>query len=245
MGTSLSLPTAGNVPTVEAVGPGIRKCVDHQEWLERVVPRIAFWTILGTALLMLLQRYHWHVTGGVLMGGLVALILARLAVAAAGFVLSVVRRLRFGSAARKLRTVLIKAADLTSPPCIWYTGAPGAFGLTAAGELLLVDRSTGYELLWLRPDQIAEVAVEREVTQVTSTRHTGRSVIGGAGGGVFGGWVSGGRSTSVSRNIEEAFLEIHYQLEVNGIVRVAVAPFGSDRRGAQAACAMIQRLAAY
>jgi len=242
MGTSLSLPTVADVPAAGAVGSGICKSVDHQEWLERVVPRIAFWTIFGTALLMLLQRYHWHVTGGVLMGGFVALILARLAVAAAGVALSLVRRLRFASAARKLRAVLIKTGDLTSPPCTWYTGAPGAFGLTAASELLLVDRSTGYGLVRLSPDHIADVAVEREVTQVTTTRHSGRSVIGGGGGGFFGGWVSGGRSTSVSRNFEEAYLEIRYQLEPNGLVRVAVVPFGSDRRGADAACAMVARL---
>ena len=138
--------------------------------------------------------------------------------------------------------MVVDAVDLTSHPCVWYTGAPGAFGLTAGGELLLVDRSTGYELLWLTPGQIADVRIEREVTQVTSTRHSGRSVVGGVGGGLFGGWIGGGRSTSVSRNVEEAYLEIHYQRQVNGMVGVAVAPFGSDRRGADAACAMIRRL---
>jgi hypothetical protein len=191
---------------------------------------------------MLLQRYHWHVTGGVLVGGLIALIFARLGAAAAAVILGLLRRFRFASAARKLHRMVFEAADLTSPPCVWYTGAPGAFALTAAGELLLVDRSTSYELFRLRAEQIAGVAVEREVTQVTSTRHSGRSVVGGVTGGVFGGWISGGRSTSVSRNVEEAFLELHYQLEVNGIVRVAIAPFGCDRRGADAACAMIARL---
>jgi hypothetical protein len=244
MGTSLPLPSARNVPAVSGVGSGVRKCVEHQEWLERPVPRIALWTILVTAMLMLLHGYHWHVTGGVLVGVLIALVVARLAAAAATTILGLFRRFRFGSAARKLRRMVIEAGDLTSPPCVWFTGAPGAFGLTAAGELLLVDRSTSYELLCLRPRQIAGVAVEREVTQVTSTRHSGRSVIGGAGGGLFGGWISAGRSTSVSRNSEEAFLEVHYQLEVNGIVAVAVAPFGSDRRGADAACAMISRLRA-
>jgi hypothetical protein len=159
-----------------------------------------------------------------------------------GVILQPSRNLRYRSAVKKLEGRLRGAADLTTAPCTWYTGAPGAFALTAGGELLLGDRSTGYELLRLTPDQIARVSVEREVTQVTQTRHSGRSVIGGVGGGLFGGWVSGGRSTSVSRATEEAYLEIRYQLEPNGLVRVAAVPFGADRRGADSACAMIGRL---
>jgi hypothetical protein len=114
--------------------------------------------------------------------------------------------------------------------------------VTTGGELLLVDRSSGYRVLRLARDGIAGVSVEREVTQVTQTRDSGRSVIGGVAGGLFGGWVSGGRSTSVSRQVEEAYLEIRYQLEPNGLVGVAVVPFGADRRGADSACAMIARL---
>ena len=220
----------------------VLRCVVHQEWLERIVPRTVFWSLFGTAVLMLLSRYGWHVTGGVLVGAAVALIVARIAVAiAVGVVLRPSRALRFRSAAKKLGARLRAAADLTSSPCTWYTGAPGAFALTSQGELLLADRSTGYELLRLTPDQIAEVSVERELTQVTQTRHSGRTVIGGVGGGLFGGWVSGGRSTSVSSQVEEAYLEIRYQLEANGPVAVAVVPFGADRRAADSACATVLR----
>jgi hypothetical protein len=241
MGTSLSLSAAADVPAANAVGSRVYRSVEHQEWLERVVPRITFWTIFGTGVLMLLQRYHWHVMGGVLVGGFVALILARLAVGGAGAVLALVRRVRFGSAARRLRAMLMQAADLTTPPCTWYTGAPGAFALDAGGELVLVDRSTRYEVLRLARADIADVSVERDVTQVTTTRHSGRSMIGGVGGGFFGGWVSGGRSTSVSRNLEQAYLEIRYQLQASGLVSTSVVPFGSDRREAEAVCAMIRR----
>jgi hypothetical protein len=220
----------------------VRRCVVHQEWLERIVPRTVFSALFGTAVLMLLSRYSWHVTGGVLIGGVGALIVARLAVAiAVGLVLRPSRSLRFRSAAKKLGSRLRAAGDLSCPPCTWYTGAPGAFALTKGGELLLADRSSDYELLRLRPDQIADVSVEREVTQVTQTRHSGRTVIGGVGGSLFGGWVSGGRSTSVSRESEEAYLEIRYQLEANGPVAVAVVPFGADRRAADSASATILR----
>ena len=220
----------------------VRRCVVHQEWLERIVPRTVFWALFGTALAMLLSRYGWNVTGGVLIGAVGALIVARLAVAiAVGVVLRPSRALRFRAAAKKLGARLKAAGDLSCPPCTWYTGAPGAFALTKGGELLLADRSSGYQLLRLTPDRIADVSVEREVTQVTQTRHSGRTVIGGVGGGLFGGWVSGGRSTSVSRDLEEAYLEIRYQLEANGPVAVAVVPFGANRRAADSACAEILR----
>lgn len=223
----------------------VLRCVVHQEWLERIVPRTVFWALFGTALLMLLSRYGWNVTGGVLIGAAGALIIARLAVAiAVGVVLRPSRALRFRSAAKKLGSRLKVAGDLSCPPCTWYTGAPGAFALTNGGELLVADRSTGYELLRLLPDQIAEVSVERELTQVTQTRHSGRTVIGGMGGGLVGGWVGGGRSTSVSRELEEAYLEIRYQLVANGPVAVAVVPFGADRRAADSACALIRRAGA-
>jgi hypothetical protein len=241
MGTSMTLPQDLHLV------PGYRndavlRCVLHQEWLERIVPRTVFWALFGTALLMLLSRYAWNVTGGVLIGAAGALVVARLAVAiAVGVVLRPSRNLRFRSAAKKLGSKMRAAGDLGCPPCTWYIGAPGAFALTKGGELLLADRSSDYELLRLTPDHIAGVSVEREVTQVTQTRQSGRIVIGGVSGGLFGGWVSDGRSTSVSREREEAFLEIRYQLEANGPVAVAVVPFGVDRRAADSACATILR----
>jgi hypothetical protein len=243
MGMSLSLPDAPGLPLSRQANEDVRRCVEHQEWLERVVPRTVFWTIFAAAALMVLSRYSWQVTGGALIGLAVAFFVAKLAVAiVVAVVLEPSRNVRFRLAAKKLSSRLRAAGDLTCAPCTWYLGAPGAFALTAGGELFLVDRSTAYELLRLAPDQVAGVSVERNVTQVTQTRHSGRSVIGGLGGGLFGAWVSGGRSTSVSRDVEEASLEIRYQLEPNGLVGVAVVPFGADRRSADAACAMISRL---
>jgi hypothetical protein len=228
---------------VHEANEDVHRCVEHQEWLERVVPRLVFWGISGTGVLMLLSEYSWKVTAGVLVGGAIILFVAKLAVGIAhSLVLEPSRNLRFRSATKKLASRLRNVAELTSAPCTWYIGAPGAFALTREGELLLVERSSRYQTLQLAPDQIAGVSVERQRRQVTQTRHSGRSVIGGVGGGFFGGWVSGGRSTSVSHDIEEAYLEIAYQLEPNGLVEVAVVPFGSDRCGADAACAMIARL---
>lgn len=243
MRKSRALPAIGGLPLPRQMNEDVRHCVDNQEWLERVVPRMVFWAIFAPAVVVLLIRYSWQVTGGVLIGGAVAFVVAKLAIEIVfGVALEPSRNVRFRLAAKKLATRLRAAADLTSEPCTWYLGSPGAFALTRAGELLLVDRSSGYELLRLAPDQIAEVSVERDVTQVTTTRHSARTFIGGAGGGLFGGWVSGGRSMSTSRILEDVYLEIRYQLEANGAVGYAVVPFGPDRRGADAACAMIARL---
>lgn len=244
MNRSLTLPQGARlVPDFR--NDDIRRCVVHQEWLERVVPRTVFWALLGTAVVMLLSRYGWNVTGGVLIGAVGALIVARLAVAIAVTVfLRPSRIFRFRTAAKKLGSRLRAGGDLSCPPCTWYTGAPGAFGLTKDGELLLADRSSGYGLLRLTPNLVADVSVEREITQVTLTRHGGRTVIGGMGGGFFGGWLSGGRSTSVSSEVEEAYLQIRYQLEANGPVTVAIVPFGADRRAADSACTMLRRAGA-
>lgn len=82
MDGSLTLPH-DRLPPHGSVNEDVRRCVVHQEWLERIVPRTVFWALFGTAILMLLSRYCWHVTGGVLIGAIAALIVARLAVAMA------------------------------------------------------------------------------------------------------------------------------------------------------------------
>ena len=188
METLLSVPEQPGLLLPRRFNEDVRRCVEHQEWLERVVPRTAFWSVFGTAVLMLLNRNGWQVTGGALIGGVAALFVAKLVAAiVVGGILEPARTIRYRRATKKLSLRLETAADLTCRPCTWYTGAPGAFAPTSGGDLLLADRSSGYEFLRLTPDQIAGVSVEREVTQVTQTRHSGRSVVGGGlGGGFFG-----------------------------------------------------------
>lgn len=127
MGTSpLTLP--GDRLPVLGANEDVLRCVVHQEWLERIVPRTVFWSLFGTAVLMLLSRYGWHVTGGVLIGAVGALIIARIAVAiATGIIMRPSRALRFRSAAKKLAARLRAAADLSSPPCTWLYGGARSF----------------------------------------------------------------------------------------------------------------------
>jgi hypothetical protein len=125
----------------------------------------------------------------------------------------------------------------------WYQSSPGAVALCASGGVVLCDRSTTYQALRLTPDQIVGVQVERERTLFTTSRHSARMMIGGGRSGVFGGYIGGGRSTSVSREHEQAFLEIQYQVWAGDCVRITVIPFGEDRRSADAVCATLRRSA--
>jgi hypothetical protein len=221
----------------------VLRCVESQERLESLVPQVLFWSIFGIPEALILVRTGGRLTGGTIFQGILAFIAGRVAVAIAhSLFLGPSRNIRFKSAAKKLAYRLERTAPLTSRPCSWYLGAPGAFAITAAGELLLADRSTGFSILRLKPEQIVEAKVERDLAQITHTRHSGRTIVGGYGGGAAGGWISGGKSTSITRNHETAFLEIRYQLEPNGLVDTAIVPFGDDRRTADSACAMIWRL---
>ena len=61
-------------------------------------------------------------------------------------------------------------------------------------------------------------------------------------GGLFGGYTTGGHSCSITKMIETASFEIHYQLERNGSVYTSVIPFYGDRRGADDLCAATTRI---
>ena len=102
MGTSLSVADNQALQGHHHVNEDVRRCVEHQEWLERVVSRTVLWGVFGTGVLVLLARYSWQVTGGVLIGGAVVLFIAKLAVALAhALVLEPSRNLRFRLAAKK------------------------------------------------------------------------------------------------------------------------------------------------
>ena len=150
---------------------------------------------------------------------------------------------RYKAAASALSAQVQSLPEPTTLVQSWSNGAPGALAITRNGHLVLVDRSTNYSHLWLQSDQIVNVGVEREATQITKTKHGGSFTFGSLfGSGLFGAYNTGSRSRSTTKTIETAFLEIQYQLERNGSVYISIIPFGSDRRGADALCAAITRI---
>lgn len=114
--------------------------------------------------------------------------------------------------------------------------------LSQSGEVLLIDRSTGYGILRIPHSQIADVQVKRSSQVVTDTHHSGRTTLGGLGGSFGMAYTMGGRSSSVSRTVDSYVLELRFQPERNGAVRTAFVPGGGDHRVVEELCAMIRRL---
>lgn len=232
---------SSEVERISAPNDDIRATVDQME-------KIARWTPL--AILAVLVGFP--VVSGLLQGAIGSAILIGLIMfIVAGFAIRIVNAVIIGpmQTVRYKRAASTLAAQVQSLPVStslwrsWWTGAPGALAITRDGHVVIIDRSTDYSALWLGRGQIVNVSVEREATQITNTKHSGRFTLGGvSSGGLLGGYTTGGRSKSTTKTVETAFLEIRYQLERNGSVYTTVIPFNADRRGADELCAAITRI---
>jgi hypothetical protein len=181
--------------------------------------------------------------GSALLTGIITFIIAGLVIRIVdAIILRPMRHVRYKAAAKTLAGQMQSIAEPVAQWFSWWTFAPGALAITKPGHLVIVDRSTDYTHLWLSRDQIVNVGVERQATQITNTRHSGTFTFGGVSGGLLGAFSTGGRSKSTTTTVETAFVEIRYQLERNGPVYTSVIPFGSDRRGAEQLSAQITRL---
>lgn len=229
---------------VERISPpndDIRATVDQMEKIARWTPLVILAVLVG-----------FPVVSGVLGGSIGSAILSGIIMfIVAGFAIRIVNALIIGpmQTVRYKRAATTLAGQVQSLPIptnlwrSWWTGAPGALAITRNGHVVIVDRSTDYSHLWLGQGQIVNVSVEREATQITNTKHSGRFTLGGvSSGGLFGGYTTGGRSKSTTKTVETAFLEIRYQFERNGSVYTSVIPFSADRRGADELCAAITRI---
>ena len=221
--------------------PDALACVEQSENISRLVPLGILAVMVGLPVIAALLHLR---LGAAILNGVIMFVVAGFVIRVVNkLILSPIRSRRYKAIAGKLASAMQAVPTPISQWRSWWAGAPGALTVTQRGELVLVDRSTSYEELWLHPKQISNVSVEREATQITNTRHGGRFALGGvSSSGFFGGYTFGGRSRSVTQTVETAFLEIHYQLERNGMTYTTVIPFGADRRGADALCATITRL---
>lgn len=215
--------------------------VEQTEKICTYVPMGIVLLLVGLPVLSSLVQFHF---GMAILGGLIMFVIAGIVIKVVETLfLSPMRNLRYRAVAQRLLVAVRSVPQTVSQSLSWHSGAPGALAVTQRGDLVIVDRSTNYEELWLRPSQIVNVSVEREATHITNTKHSGRFTLGGASsGGLLGGYTFGGRSRSTTRTVETAFLEIRYQLERNGIAYTTVVPFGNDRRGADALSATLNHL---
>ena len=238
--SEMVIPTIRLEPEIQRSNPKILSCVEQTEKINAIVPK----TIIIGMLVLLAAGPFLH---GYLFLGLVNAVIvyfgAKVAVWLVNkIVLLPMRTTRYKGAARTLADQLKAVPERVTLCESWWLGAPGAIAVTANGHVIISDRSTNYEELWLTPSQIMNVGIEREATQITNIRHNGSFTLGGVSGGLFGGYTFGGRSHATTTTIENAFLEIRYQFERNGAVYTTVLPFGGDRRSAEELCAMLSRL---
>lgn len=236
--------TEGQPRQVERISPpndDVRATVEQMEKIARLTPLVILAVLVGLPVVSSLLSGS---VGGAIFVGFIMFIIAGFAIRIVNaLVIGPMQTVRYKGAAAKLAAQVQSLPVTTNLWRSWWTGAPGALAITRDGHLVIVDRSTDYSHLWLGTGQIVNVSVEREATQITNTKHSGRFTLGGvSSGGLFGGYTTGGRSRSTTRTIETAFLEIRYQLERNGSVYTSVIPFDADRRGADELCAAITRI---
>lgn len=121
----------------------------------------------------------------------------------------------------------------------WSLPTPGVLALdTQHRQVYIQSAGTGQQRIVLRPEQILGVKVERETEMHTTTKHGG-SV--GVFSGNFG-YNFGSTSKSKTTVIENAFLELHFQLNEHDAPDWVAVPYGANRRDADAMAAAIQRL---
>lgn len=234
------VPTRRLEPEIRRSNPEILSCVEQTEKLNSIVPKAI---IIGmVALFSIGPLLRGSVVAALLNGVIIYFVAKGIAWLVNKVVLEPMRATRYKGAAKTLASQLKAVPERVTLCQNWWQGAPGAIAVTANGHVIISDRSTNYEELWLTPSQIMNVGIEREATQITNIRHSGSFTLGGVSGGLFGGYNFGGRSRATTRTIENAYLEIRYQFERNGAVYTTILPFGGDRRSAEELCAMLTRL---
>lgn len=225
-------------------GHDVAHIVTTQERLKSIAPRLAYpvaFVALGLPMLPSWSPPAISLLAAKLVTFVSGKLLKRLAVTP---LINFSRRMRYHHAAATLRNRIAEHDDLIVGPLSWTYGSPGVLAVTRAGDLLLLSRDAGYQLLRLHPREIADVRVTCTSQHVTQTHNPGRALMGGLGGSFAAGFMLGSRSMSVTSTINEYLLEIRYQLERNGPVGTIFVPGGNDRRVVEELCVTISRLEA-
>lgn len=238
--TDVVVPARRLEPEVRRSNPEILNCVEQTEKLNAIVPKVI---ILGLIALTSLEPLFTGHFGLALLNTVIMYFVGKGVVWLVDrIILQPMRVVRYKAAAKTLAGQLQALPERVTICQSWWMGAPGAIAVTANGHVVISDRSTNYEELWLAPSQIVNVGIEREATEITNIRHGGSFTLGGVAGGLFGGYTFGSRSRATTTVIEDAYLEVRYQFERNGSVYTTVLPFGRDRRAAEELCGTLRRL---
>jgi hypothetical protein len=203
-----------------------RRIVRSQEKLENALLLLCiFYTVLSCAWQMV--QGQLGILEAVVMTLCAYVFLSLFYAALKRVVFRPIRAFRYGRCVRRL---FHHARSMIKPVLIeaWTFPAPGLIALDPLRRLLFVEcRRTGYHGLLLRPDQIVDIAVEREQIIDTTTTH-GPQMIFAPFESL--GLLSGGQSHSTATVYDTAVLEIAFvRSEQVGVERVTV-DFGGRRR---------------
>lgn len=127
----------------------------------------------------------------------------------------------------------------------WDAPDPGSVALMATSTLVLVTGNWNYDECLIAPGQIVAAKVEVRQTQFTDTRHGGSLSVGRVfGSRWFGSYSFGSKSSSVTRSVDNALLEIQAQPQPGQPIATFVVPFGGDRRAAEQLCLLVNQFRA-
>lgn len=222
----------------------VGRVVESQEQIERWLPRGMLILFVGVPLAIDIVRNGTITFSALFTAGIVFVLVKLVNRGLRSLVLTRLRAARYDRAAARLKARVAALPNLTMGPFTWTLYAPGSFGALADGTLVALVRAHGYQPLTIAASCIADVRVRSDRQMVTSTVHSGRSMIGAGSSSVGLGHMLGGSSSSVSREVGEYFLEIRYQLAHNGPVECLVIPGGGSDRVVEDLCAAIRRLEA-
>ena len=119
----------------------------HRYFARRFV--LSFLAVFGIFILMTLgSQRDWL---GTILGAILTFFIAKLVVRGVrGLVLEPMRRVCYRRVASRLCSQM-PGGQVAVGPYSWTLGAPGAIAMTRAGELIIIERSHGYEPVNLLP----------------------------------------------------------------------------------------------
>lgn len=202
--------------------PATRGIVQSQLTIEAIVG----WAILALGGFYTLYQFRNGAITGVLTGMLMLFVCGTLLGVVEACVFRPARYVRFGACVAQMRAEMIQRVT-PAKERTWKAPLPAILALDTERRLLAIESpDTDYQLLTLRPDQILDVKIEREQITKTTTKYSSRLFLPDLG------IIGRGRSSSTSKTIERAFLELVFVLRQPDIPGRAVFNFGNQRREA-------------
>lgn len=210
-------------------GTAVRHTIETMDALALWTPRILMF--VGW-LAPVAVGLHGDLRYAILLGIVMAICISVLIHSLDRTVIGPMRRLRFAQAAVNLETGLRAAAPASSIIHRWSQPYPGVLAMTTERHLILVDSSTGYQLVRFGGEDMIDVTVTLSSTPQPNNRPAIRSRVGAArlqsGAPCFGRV-----SRPTARALDTTVLELRYRHRRGAPVIATLIEFGLDRTAAE------------